>query len=276
MNHPEKRSYQFRAEVGETGAGTLRGVASNVGVMDSYRSVILPGAFDAAIPDFLKSGHVCFNHEWGTWIGYPTEARMQGRSLVVEGAFYEDEKSQDIRQKIATRQKNGLETDFSITFWPDYESVEYFQSGAQLWDRCAGMGVNMAQMDPSIRSEEGFCWIIPKVKEIGEWGPVMAGATPGAGATSVRGLNDLRDPSLADATLETHLEVVLAAAQGALARFEAYAETRANDNRPVSRERLNQLEALAGCLTEMVARCKAGDPRLNKLRMEMDAVLAGL
>lgn len=272
----EFRTYAMRVTMGAEKHGALSGVASQMGVLDAYRSVILPGAFDDAIAGFLKSGHVCFNHNQDQWIGIPTEARVEGRNLVVAGEFYEDEFSQSIRSKLMARQDQNKETDFSVGFWPDWDTVSYFNSGAELWKFSETYGVNMSLMDSSIRDHQGYCWTIGKVRELSEWGPVTAGATPGAGATGARSLNDLRDPSLADMSLENHLDCALAAVAGVESRFKDYSEMRTDDGRAVSRDRLAQVEALAQSLANLAKHCRADDPKWRKLQMSADAFLAGL
>lgn len=274
---PEKRTYTYRARLDDAAQnGVLVGYASQVGVLDAYSSVILPGAFDRCLPGFLKSGHVCFNHDWSAWIGMPLEARMEGAKLKVSAEFYGDEYSQSVRQKIKERQDRNLETDFSITFWPDWDKTEFFESGEKLMTYARGLGVDMSLMDPKIAGHDSYCWLIGEVTELGEWGPVMSGATPGAGATSVRSLNDLRDGSLAGLSLENHLDHALAAVQGVLARFADYQQKRELEGRQVSRDRLAQVAALKTSMAELELSCRADDPAWRKLQMEADAVLAGI
>lgn len=274
-NH-EIRHYTFRAEISDQGNGVLTGIASQVGVIDAYRSVIMPKAFDGCLGDFLKAGHVCFNHDSSKWIGFPTSAKMNGRNLEVSGEFYDDEFSQSVRKKIATRLERNLTTDFSIGFRPDWDTVNYFGNGEQLWQYAAKAGEDVSLIDPSVREFAGYCWSIGRVKDLGEWGPVMAGATPGASATGVRSLNDLRDGSLAGLSLENHLDCALAAVEGAISRFEDYAEKKADDGRAASTTRLAQIEALASSLSGLAARCRADDPKWRKLQMEADAFLSAM
>lgn len=277
-NTYEKRVTAFNATVTEgTQNGILEGVASQVGVMDAYRSVVLPGAWDRCLRSFLKSGHVCFNHNGDKWIGMPTSAKMEGRNLKVSAEFYDDEFSQEVRRKLSQRQDANRETDFSVAFRPDWQKVEYFDSGEKLWTYCLGLGTDMSLMDSGIKNYRGYCWIIPEILDLAEWGPVTSGATPGAGATGVRSINDLRDGSLAETSLENHLECALAAVQGALDRFGDYANTRSEGGRSVSRDRLSQVEALASSLMELASSCRSALPGSDhKLLLEIDLALAGL
>lgn len=273
----EQRTIAYRAAViDESEHGVLDGAASQVGVMDAYNSVIAPGAFDGCIPEFLRSGHVCFNHDSSRWIGMPTAARMEGRLLRVSAEFYSDEFSQSIRSKIQERHAKHKTTDFSIGFRPNWDKTEYFDSGEKLWTYAVGLGIDMSLMDTSIRQHQGFCWLISDISELIEWGPVTAGATPGAAALGVRHINDLRDGSRAETSLENHLDLALAAVQGALGRFGAYADVRSSDGRAVSPNRLAQAEALASSLQQLIGKCRASDPNWNRLCLEIDSVLTGM
>jgi hypothetical protein len=198
-----------------------------------------------------------------------------GNRLEVEAEFYSDEDSQDARTKLTERATKGLKTDFSITFWVDYEQAVSFESGEKLMKHVQANGYDMSLMDQSIAEHKGYCWIIPEVERLGEFGPVLVGATPGAEAKGVRSLNDLRDGSLAGLTLAEHLETVLAAVQGASNRLSDLAAHREADGRLVSQARLNQAAALRDALDNLVNDHTPELASWRRMQMQADAFLSG-
>ena len=273
-----RRDVAFNAEVRASDqSGVLAGNANVLGVIDSYRSIFVPGCFRDALPDFLARGHVVWNHSSSEWIGTPKVAEERGRMLYVEGEFYSDSESQSKRQKLIERAERGKLTDFSITFRIDWDTVNEFRNGSAAFDHLVAVsGVPVAMLDPEMRNDPEPCWTIGRVASLAEWGPVMSGAVPGAVATGVRSHNVNEVCSRAEqGSFIRHFETVLAAVDGVIQRYREYADIRSDQNRSVSRDRFDQACALRDRLDELIRETRPDDPDWRRLQMEADAILSG-
>lgn len=204
----------LRATGEASNPGGVSGYLNVCGVIDSWSTVLLPGAWAPHTEDFVREGKMLFGHKWSDpeiGIVLAAEERVESingaqRSVLWwEAEFHEDEKAQRIRKIIEKRFARKKIIDFSVGFWPDFEEVIGFKDGKTLWEWAVGHGVNMALMDPAIREYSDYCWAIPKVIAIAEGSIVNDGATPGSEANDVRAiLNSLAkgDPSPLECTSE--------------------------------------------------------------------------
>lgn len=111
----------------DTSPGSLEGYANVIGVVDSYGERTMPGAFAQDVQEFISKGYLAVDHEWEVKdgaIGYIVEAKEDTTGLWFRAEFHTDQKSQDIRRKVAERLAAGKEVGLSIGYWTmEAESV---------------------------------------------------------------------------------------------------------------------------------------------------------
>lgn len=86
--------------------------------------------------------------------------------------------------------------------------------------------------------------------------PEVAGRELDAADVDWIASKDLRSGLLAEPLLGKHLDSVLAAVCGVTARIANYKGTRDEDERPISKERLDQVKAFSSRLTELIGECE--------------------
>lgn len=105
------------AKLDGDGPGRLSGYASVFGGIDSYGDTIVPGAYKATIPQFLKDGFIPWGHDWAGYpVATPDKAREDGHGLWVEAVFHTDAESQRARQLVAERLDRGKSMGLSIGY----------------------------------------------------------------------------------------------------------------------------------------------------------------
>lgn len=258
----------MRAEsVNTTGSGGTSGFLNVCGEIDSWRSVVFPGAWKPHTQRFITEGKMLFGHQWyAPEIGIVIDSKEKivdiegvGKRSVLWWAneYHDDDIAQRIRGIAVKRFNAGKTVDFSVGFWPDWNEVADFKNGEDLWTFAKGKGCDMSLFNPDIRKHESWCWAIPKVNSIAEGSQVNDGATPYSEATDVRSMfNDLSSGALA-ASLPDHLETVLAAVQGVTSRVRSVRARRVEDSRELSSERVAQVDMVLAALQELRAECTA-------------------
>lgn len=98
------------------GAGTLEGIASPYGAVDSYGDTVLAGAYDDTLADFLKDGFLAVDHDWTERIGYPLSAVSTPEGLRTRFAFHSDADAQKHRTRTAERMAHGKGVGLSIGY----------------------------------------------------------------------------------------------------------------------------------------------------------------
>lgn len=101
----------------DAGNGSFSGYGSVFGNVDSYRDVVLPGAYTDTVTDFLKSGFVAVGHDWGsTPVAYPTEAREDDYGFRFSAAFHSTDEAQAARRVMRERLDAGKTVGLSIGY----------------------------------------------------------------------------------------------------------------------------------------------------------------
>jgi hypothetical protein len=110
MRDLEWKSLPFLEVKAEGDGSEFTGYCAAFNNVDSYGDVIVPGAFAKSLPDFLKNGQICFNHE--EVIGKPLEAHEDAKGLFVKGRISDTAKGRDCK----TLLKDGVMRKMSIGF----------------------------------------------------------------------------------------------------------------------------------------------------------------
>jgi HK97 family phage prohead protease len=212
----------------DEGNGTISGYFSVFGNVDRSNEIVVKGAFQNTIPQFLKSGFIASNHEFSSIpIAMPLQAFEDEIGLFVTAEFHSTPKAQEMRRTVQERVAKGLEVKTSIGY--QVNDAEYNTEGVRLL----------------------------KDLELFECSIVNTPANPRAALTSVKSLlaNDM--------TLEEQHEMTLAVIDHYARRMKEYKALKTKDGRAISKrtrerllsvlEALDSLETPKAILRELVA-----------------------
>lgn len=125
----------LRSDIQENGDyGVVEGYASVFGNVDSYGTVIAPGAFGKTLADGLSKVKVLWNHDWDNPIGKVLEAREDSNGLFVKCQF---SLGVERAKEVFTLIKDAVIDSFSIGFnILEYEIIndQYTINAVELWD----------------------------------------------------------------------------------------------------------------------------------------------
>lgn len=149
-------------------ANTFEGLANIVGVIDRGGDVVAPGAFGAAIPEFLRTGFIALSHDWDALpVAMPDAAEERPEGLWVRGVFHSTPAAQAARETIRERLDQGLRVGLSIGFRADPADCAGFGSGAELLAHMARQGI--PANDPAgIAAWRGPCRLVRRIAELFE------------------------------------------------------------------------------------------------------------
>ena len=104
-------------KMSDSGPGTIEGLRA-VFDIDEGGDLIIKGAFEETIPEYLSSGFTAQAHQWGfaEAVGFPIEAYETDRGLWVKSQFHSTADAQDIRTKAKERMKAGKTVGFSFGY----------------------------------------------------------------------------------------------------------------------------------------------------------------
>jgi HK97 family phage prohead protease len=112
----ERKWFPFTFTKADPDTGSFEGYASTFGNVDEQGDVVIPGAFAATIPQFLERGFISDAHQADQPIGYPTDAREDGRGLFIAGKFHGTDRAQTVRIFSRERVLAGKEMGLSIGY----------------------------------------------------------------------------------------------------------------------------------------------------------------
>jgi hypothetical protein len=194
-----RKGWEIKADAATLTENQLSGAAAVIGNLDSYRDVIFPGAFEEALPDFLKNGFVAQGHEWDDLpIAMPQVAEMRGRALYTEALFHSHQAAQDARTVARERLEAGLSVGLSVGFFCDWKQGQMdFENGQKLLDFARANGYDMNLFDTAaLLAEESWVSGILKVARLVEYSVVAIPANPQAMAMSAKGAAERFDFSV--------------------------------------------------------------------------------
>lgn len=229
----ERQNAIFNA-LGAVKENQIEVTASTTGTILRNGCVFAPGAFTkAALNGFLKDGAILVGHDWDDLpIGMPVSAKIVGNELVSVAQFHGTEAGQDARTIAKERMDAGLSVSVSIGFMPEYQTLQYFNNGAEMVKAMEDAGEDMTAYDvKGIKAYKYQVHMIRTVTDIYEWSIVLVGANQRAKARQVNSLNASPAHGLG---LEEHLEISLAGIQ----RSFDVAKLRQESGRHLSEDRL--------------------------------------
>jgi uncharacterized protein len=214
--------------------GEFSGYASVFGNLDRVGDVVLPGAFAAAIPDFLKDGVVCWQHDWEEPIGKPIECKEDATGLYIRASILPTEQGKDalilMRGGVVTKLSFGFDVKSCTRLYgeacdpyfsadmSDGEKAEYREYGIRL----------LTQVDP-----------------LYEISPVTVPANNSASITVVKRDAVTGGGARAALTLADESDAALAAVGGLITRLSELKAIRESDGRHLSEGALAHAADLA-------------------------------
>lgn len=244
----------------------IEAIASTTGNMDRGGDVIAPGAFKSSVlREFVENGALLLGHDWDDLpCGYIESAKVQGDQLISSAIFHSDPESQRARTIASERMSAGRSVSVSVGFMPDYDSCQWYESGAGLLKAAEDMGMDLAQFDTKgIKAWKYGCRMIRSVSELFEWSIVLIGMNPRAKAIAVK---DFTGGDAHGLTFEQHLEISLAGIERAI----DIATKRSQSGRSLSESRLQivrDINKLSGSLLESQTEATKADDDAAKAEM---------
>lgn len=176
----EHRTCAFEVRsVGSGGTGAFSGLASGFLNIDSYGSIIDPGAFDETLGRFMDDGFITYEHRWSEPIGKPTNAKITPEGLVVEGEIYDDMFD---GKSVLAGMRRGVIKQMSIGFFVDEEKFLSAEELAAYWQE---RGYKPCERD--LAQGMAGARVLTKVT-LEEAAICMRGANPAARVSGVRSM----------------------------------------------------------------------------------------
>lgn len=135
-----------------TEAGEFTGYANVFGIVDDGGDKVLKGAFKPVIGEFLKSGFVSWNHDWGTPVAMPTAAVEDDHGVKISARFHSTPRAQEARQITQERLTAGLSMGLSIGYEVgDFKNVGPLRRDISTFKRWFETGLVLVPMNrPSL------------------------------------------------------------------------------------------------------------------------------
>lgn len=169
--------FELKAVTAEEGRWEFEGYAAAFNNLDRVGDVILPGAFQASLPQFLKRGFIGgLMHDWSQPIGKPLEAREDQNGLYIRARIVDTQHGRDCYELL----KQGVINSLSIGF---RSIVEGWLYGAEV-DPYLSPELTEAERE-RIRTQGVR---VLKRCELYEVSPVSVPANPQAVVTQVKGV----------------------------------------------------------------------------------------
>lgn len=219
--------------------GIFEGYASTFGNIDRMGDIVVKGAFLESIPEFLKNGVICWQHDWSIPIGVPTYAAEDNFGLYVKGKISDTQAGRECRTLMIDKVIKKL----SIGF------------GTELYDNLTAQNIetyltNYEDADESdIQKAVNGGRALIKL-DLLEFSPVSIPANELADITFAKGA------SLAGVTFDNHSDKVLAACKEYITRITEIRDIRKKDGRELSEANRTRLRVICDSLlsahTEMI------------------------
>lgn len=223
-------------------AGTFSGYAAGILNIDRTGDMILPGAFTDTLPEFLKEGVVCWQHDWATPIGQPVKAYEDDYGLMTESRISNTTAGRDCMTLI----RDGVIKKMSIGYRvQDYEWVD--RAGLLSWLGVSGLSETnqvsiLTQFDGAGLSE---LFLLKKIK-LFEYSPVTIPANPNAVITGAKGL-----------PFAEHSEAVLTAVKELSDRVKAIHALRTSQGKAANSAHVEQCQSIASDMEAMCGTLRA-------------------
>lgn len=113
----ERRVFELK-QVSIADSGEFTGYASVFGNIDDGGDVVLPGAFEKALPAFLENGFISWQHNWEQPVAIPIEAKEDATGLLIRAEFHSTTEAQQARtitnERLAAGKSMGLSIGYGV------------------------------------------------------------------------------------------------------------------------------------------------------------------
>lgn len=176
------------ADASMPNGGTLAGIASVMGNLDSADDVIFPGAYKDCLPQFRAQGFVAVGHDWEDLpVAMPTLIEERGNALYAECEFHTTDDAQEARAVCAERLAKGLSVGLSVGFLCSYEDCMVFENGENLLAFAAANSYDLSLFDRvGITAHKEWCRAILRVSRLVEYSIVPIPANGKAQAIAAK------------------------------------------------------------------------------------------
>lgn len=105
----------------DSGNGGFDGYFATFGTLNSHNEILLAGAYDECVPQMLRDGFVCLDHDWAVdnHVGMINASTRDNKGQRATIAFHSDEKSQRARTRSAERLASDKTVKLSYAFTVD-------------------------------------------------------------------------------------------------------------------------------------------------------------
>lgn len=176
--------FEIKAVTGE-GSGSFSGIGGAFHNVDCVGDIIVPGAFEEGLPDFLGTGFIGgLGHDWDRPIGHPAEAREIKEGLDLRAVFDASPQAQAARAQMTPHPDTGRATVNQLSIGFSTVKAEYLEDPKDVrayWDS-AGYIPTPTDVE---RSAKGVR-LLQKIK-LYEVSPVLKPANDLARITGVKG-----------------------------------------------------------------------------------------
>jgi phage head maturation protease len=267
------KDYAVRGSVKGQDENTIVGVGSVMGNVDSYGDVIMPGAFDDVIKDFLVEGFVPVGHAWyGLPVAMPMKAYVEkGVELVVEAEFHSTQDAQDAKTVCKERIAKGKSVGLSIGFCCNSAGIAFFESGEAFLEFLEQGKWDLSLFDVKAIKKLGWMRAIIKIARLFEVSIVTVPANRKATATALKSVfSTAGDPGSHEGlSFELHSGTVLGAVRELINRAADIKSQRDAKGSSISASRLADLRQLHGLLGELLSAPPPVSSDLESKRLEL-------
>jgi HK97 family phage prohead protease len=226
------KTVRWNCKAIDSEAGAFEGHASVFGYIDRQGDIVMPGAFQKRLDQFLETGIVLFNHDPNEVIGAPLDAREDAQGLWFRASIAKTPRAQEVRELM----RDGVIKQVSFGYRV-YDAVKLTRENI-------GDFTNANAADPAA-VEQAVTWGFALTDlEVYDISPVSVAANPLTDILTVKGGSGGRpfdDESVA----------ALGAVRALIERMRDIAELRNDKGARLSNEFLARVEALHGALERL-------------------------
>jgi phage head maturation protease len=241
----------------EDGSGGFEGYVTTFGELDDVGDIILRGAYQDTIPQFLKGGFNADSHGWkfGEQTGYPVAAQEDDTGLFSSARFHSTEPAQNARTVAAERMSAGLDVFTSIGYEPSSSPI-FITPQDYATEIPKYSAPSLVEQNLAKASRFSEVRVLPKI-HLYEWSLV---SVPALSSAMLSGIKSADLP--AGLTLEEHSHSVLAAVKEYADRETDLSALRTKEGRPISEARRTRIAKVVDALSQ-----------LDEIRDELRALL---
>lgn len=240
---------EFKAR--NDGSGGFHAYATVFRELDDVGDIIMPGAYQKTIPQFLDRGFIAKGHDWNTRIGMPTNAGEDETGFWIDAAYHSTSVAQDERAITNERKAAGKGVFVSIGYEPSTQPIIVnaadYPSELPKYVRPDLLDTTLVKANrfPSVR-------VLPEV-HLYEVSLVSVPALQSATVTAAKSVIDELDT---DTDYMTNLERLGTAIKALGDRTEARIAMRTKEGRVLSSANLTELSSAADELEALMKRIR--------------------